>query len=255
MIDDKLAERARYDRRAARLRSELASGTRAAGAASVASYLRAPYTFYEASIRERVGAGKSVLEIGSGTGEFTAAALVAGAAVTATDISQRSLEALSVRFAGLGARLTTRSADMEALPFCEGTFDAVISAGSLSYGDNHTVAEEIHRVTKPGGCFICVDSLNHNPLYKINRYVHHLRGERTASTLRRMPTIELIEAYSKRFGSIEVRYFGSASWFMPVASKVIGDDATATLSDRIDRWIGVRRSAFKFVMIATKMGG
>jgi ubiquinone/menaquinone biosynthesis C-methylase UbiE len=255
MIDDKLAEQARYDRRAARLQSQLASGARAAGAASVASYLRAPYTFYEASIRERVGDGTSVLEIGSGTGEFTAAALAAGAAVTATDISERSLEALSVRFAGVGARLTPLRADMESLPFGQGTFDVVISAGSLSYGDNHTVVEEIHRVTKPGGRFICVDSLNHNPLYKINRYVHHLRGERTASTLRRMPTIELIEAYGKRFGSIEVRYFGSASWFTPVASKVIGDDATAALSDRIDRWIGVRRSAFKFVMIATKMGG
>ena len=42
---------------------------------------------------------------------------------------------------------------------------------------------------------------------------------------------------------------------MPVASKVIGDDAAVTLYDRIDGWFQVRRSAFKFVMIVIEMGG
>jgi ubiquinone/menaquinone biosynthesis C-methylase UbiE len=248
-MNDKEIELRRYDNRAG-----MAGGKGTAGALAVAPFLRAPYVFYETCIKRRVRARTSVLEIGAGTGEFTGAALAAGAAVTATDISEKSLEALAVRFGGVSDQLSTRRADMEALPFVEESFDVVISAGSLSYGDNQTVLQGVYRVTKPGGCFICVDSLNHNPLYKINRYIHHLRGERTASTLRRMPTIQLIEAYGKRFGSVEVRYFGSASWFMPVVSKVIGDDSAATLSDRIDRWIGVRRSAFKFVMIATKTG-
>lgn len=255
MNDDKSAEQARYDRRAELLQQEIRSGKRSAGAESVSPYLRSPYTFYETCIRDRVSEGQCVLEIGSGTGEFTGAAFGAGAAVTATDISEKSLEALAVRFGGVSGRLATRMADMEALPFVRESFDMVISAGGLSYGDNHTVLGEIHRVIKTGGCFICVDSLNHNPIYRINRYLHHLRGARTASTLHRMPTVRLIENYGKRFGRIEVRYFGSASWVMPFATKFIGDEAAATLSDRIDAWFQIRRSAFKFVMIATKTGG
>jgi len=235
-MNDKEIELRRYDNRAG-----MTGGKGTAGALAVAPFLRAPYTYYETCIKRRVRARTSVLEIGAGTGEFTGAALAAGAAVTATDISEKSLEALAARFGAVSDQLTTRMADMEALPFVGESFDVVISAGSLSYGDNQRVLQGVYRVTKPGGCFICVDSLNHNSLYKINRYIHHLRGERTASTLRRMPTIQLIEAYGKRFGSVEVRYFGSASWFMPVVSKVVGDDSAATLSDRIDRWIGVRR--------------
>lgn len=254
MIDDKSAEQARYDRRALLLKQEITSGIRSAGAESVAPYLRSPYTFYERCIKERVRNGQSVLEIGSGTGEFTGAAFSAGAAVTATDISEKSLEALVIRFGSASDRLTTRRADMEVLPFVEESFDVVISAGSLSYGDNETVLGEIHRVIKTGGCFICVDSLNDNPIYRINRYLHHRRGERTASTLRRMPTVRLIEDYGRRFGRMEVRFFGAASWAMPFASKVIGDETAAKLSDRIDGWFKVRRSAFKFVMIATKTG-
>lgn len=69
-----------------------------------------------------------------------------------------------------------------------------------------------------------------------------------------MPTVRLIEDYGRRFGRMEARYFGAASWAMPFASKVIGDEAAATLSDRIDGWFQIRRSAFKFVMIATKTG-
>jgi len=255
MIDDKLTEQVRYDRRAALLRGDLMRGDILAGAAAVPGYLRAPYNYYESCIRDHMGPGKSILEIGSGTGEFTVAALATGATVTATDISERSLESLAIRCQSVLGRLTLLRADMEALPFDREIFDSVISAGSLSYGDIRLVLEEIYRVTKPGGCFICVDSLNHNPIYRVNRYIHFLRGKRTASTLRRMPKIGSIEAYRQRFGNCKVRYFGAVSWATPVVSKVVGDDSAATLSDRIDRWIGVRRSAFKFVMIATKTGG
>jgi len=254
MIDDKSAEQARYDRRAVLVQDQITSGRRSVGVESVTPFLRSPYAFYERCIKERVRHGQSILEIGSGTGEFTGAALGAGAVVTATDISEKSLDALAVRFGGVSDQLSTRRADMEGLPFVGESFDMVISAGSLSYGDNETVLREIHRVIKTGGCYICVDSLNHNPIYRINRYLHHRRGERTASTLRRMPTVRLIEDYGRRFGRMEARYFGAASWAMPLASKVIGDEAAATLSDRIDGWFHIRRSAFKFVMIATKTG-
>ena len=93
------------------------------------------------------------------------------------------------------------------MPFCDESFDVVVSAGSLSYGDNRVTAREIHRVLKNEGKFFCVDSLNNNPIYRINRgYIHFLRGHRTKSTLERMPNIKLIRLYEKQFGAVEV-YF------------------------------------------------
>ena len=112
-----------------------------------------------------------MLEIGAGTGEFstTLIALASDGAVTATDISEASLQLLQQRYSNV-ANLETKVADMEALPFEDESFDVVCSAGSLSYGDNLVVMNEIFRVLRGGGGrFICVDSLNHNPIYKVNR--------------------------------------------------------------------------------------
>jgi ubiquinone/menaquinone biosynthesis C-methylase UbiE len=141
---------------------------------------------------------------------------------------------------------------MESLPFSDSEFDCVLSAGSLSYGDNHRVLAGIWRVLKPGGVFICVDSLNHNPIYKINRWIHFLMGSRSRSTLARIPNFELIGHFRKKFCSVDVRYFGSASWLMPVVGRLIGIQYAAEASKFIDNAVRVRRSAFKFVMVARK---
>ena len=55
---------------------------------------------------------------------------------------------------------------MEKLPFRDNSFDAICSAGSLSYGDNLIVMNEIYRLLKTGGSFIAVDSLNNNPIFR-----------------------------------------------------------------------------------------
>lgn len=141
---------------------------------------------------------------------------------------------------------------MEYLPFSNNYFDCVTCSGSLSYGDNSIVKSEIFRVLKPGGIFVCVDSLNNNPIYRFNRWIHYIRDNRTKSTLVRMPTIRLIDQYRTLFGHVEVRFFGSVIWCIPLLVKLFGEDKASRFSDWFDRFIGVRASAFKFVMIATK---
>ena len=96
---------------------------------------------------------------------------------------------------------------MEFLPFASGSFDLVAMAGSLSYGDNDRVLRELHRVLRSGGTLVCVDSLNHNPIYRFNRWVHYRFGERSRSTLQRMPTLGLLEQYQAAFGEAQIRYF------------------------------------------------
>jgi len=67
-----------------------------------------------------------------------------------------------------------------------------------------------------------------------------------------MPNIGLIQKYRTTFGDIDVKYFGSISWLIPLISNILSQSACANLSDSIDSLIKVKRSAFKFVMVATK---
>ena len=73
--------------------------------------------------------------------------------------------------------------------------------------NNKLVLNEIHRVLKQNGIFICIDSLNENPIYKLNRYLHYLRGNRTKSTLKRMPDRKLLKDYERKFGYYKNKLF------------------------------------------------
>ena len=139
---------------------------------------------------------------------------------------------------------------MECLPFEDNSFDVVASAGSLSYGNPDLVDAEIRRVLRPGGMFLCVDSLNHNPIYRFNRWVHYLKGDRTKSTMLHMPTMERIQSIARGFKNADVRYFGAVSYFMPILARIIGQSQAAGVSDAVDRLVNVRRAAFKFVLAA-----
>jgi len=212
--------------------------------------LVAPYIAYQDFISDYADSNSSILEIGSGMGENTGFLLATGAKVCATDISKDSLNVMKNRFNT--DRLITKVADIEKLPFEDASFDIIANAGSLSYGDSNTVLNEIYRVLKPGGVFIAVDSLNNNPIYRFNRYVHYLKGKRSLSVITRTPDLKLLRKYEGKFGQAENQFFGSISYLVPLLNAVFGEKITTKISDRIDGLVGVKRSAFKFVMVAEK---
>jgi ubiquinone/menaquinone biosynthesis C-methylase UbiE len=251
-MDDKERERQRYDDRAVKARdSLLVESAKFGGAASITRVLRAPYECYEAILEEILKPDAIVLEIGSGTGEFTGALIRSGAKVVATDISPRSLELLRMRYVDK-LNISTITCDMEAMPFYNESFDAVSCAGSLSYGDNDLVMNEIYRVLKKNGVFISVDSLNHNIIYRINRRIQYYANKRTLSTIKRMPRIHLYSKYIDKFSNVELKFFGSVSWLMPFFSKLFGEEVALAVSNYVDGLVRVRKSAFKVVMVAHK---
>ena len=99
---------------------------------------------------------------------------------------------------------------------------------------------------------IAVDSLNGNPIYRLNRYMHYLKGNRSKSTLIRMPTISLIDKYTEKFGHVEVRFFGAITWAFPLLSKVLSEHALTKFSNWIDAKFKIKGSAFKFVIMLVK---
>ncbi len=100
--------------------------------------------------------GAKLLDLASGAGEpaFTASELVGPEGqVTATDISAPMVAAMTDRFARHGlANLRCQQADMEALPFADGSFDAVTCRYGLMYArDPQRALAEAARVVRPGG--------------------------------------------------------------------------------------------------------
>lgn len=247
---DKTIERDRYDLRAINhIKSNLS--VRHKTVLDIPIILRKPYIIYEQYLKSILTKNLKVLEIGSGTGEHTYLLVKSGAEVIASDISPNSLKILKNRYKDF-ENFKIKVADMESLPFESNSFDIVCSAGSLSYGDHILVRNEINRVLKPQGHFVFVDSLNHNPIYALNRFINYIRKERSKSVNQRIPSFRLIKSYEEIFLIKKISFYGSLIWLSPLISFIFGDNKAANLLDWFDDTIKVKKSAFKFVFLGKK---
>ena len=244
---DKDEEISRYDSRALSILDE----DELAFENNIKPYLMDPYESYNEFLRN-IPPKSNILEIGAGMGENTEYLLKLGHNLVSTDISPKSVEVMNRRFIKY-KNFKAKFADMEKLPFDSCFFDVVCSAGSLSYGDNIRVRDEIYRVLNTGGSFIAVDSLNNNLVYRFNRYIHYLLGNRSKSTLKRMPNLSLINDYKDKFGEAEVKYFGSLTWLFPFLNLFMNDTNLKIMSKKFDRKFSIKSSAFKFTMKTTKL--
>ncbi|HEX2266415.1 MAG TPA: DUF3891 family protein [Solirubrobacterales bacterium] len=97
-----------------------------------------------------LGPGMRVLDVAAGTGNASIPAAQRGAQVTASDLTPELLQAGAAR-AG-DAALDWVTADAEALPFEDGSFDVVMSSIGVMFAPHHQrAADELVRVCRPGG--------------------------------------------------------------------------------------------------------
>jgi SAM-dependent methyltransferase len=93
-----------------------------------------------------------VLDIAAGNGNATLAAARRGARVTSTDYVAALLERGAERARAERLDVSFETADAEALPFEDGSFDVVLSTfGAMFSPDHNLVASEMTRVCRPGG--------------------------------------------------------------------------------------------------------
>jgi ubiquinone/menaquinone biosynthesis C-methylase UbiE len=250
---DKAIEQSRYDRRAAAV---LSSGTLEelgpVGADGVASELRSPYIAYERAIRLHAKPGSRLLDLCCGNGQHSMLAACLGAEVTVSDIAPSNISLTLARAEKHGLKLAGVVADAENIPFPDSAFDVVTVAGSLSYVNLESFLAEVDRVLRPAGAFIFVDSLNHNPIYRLNRFLHFKRGLRTRSTLERMPTLRSLERIRRQFPDLTLSFHGIFTFASPVL-RPLGQERVARLLDAADQRASfLHRYAFKVVGIGHK---
>ena len=248
---DKDIERDRYERRAAAALEDVKAWP-VLGAAGIEAEWRRPYVRFEELVRGLVRPEDSVLDLCCGDGQFSFVAAESGARITGLDVSAASLALAGRRCPEeLHARTDWREGDCEQLPFETNTFDGVVCAGGLSYGEWMPVLDELSRVLRPGGWFVAVDSYNHNPVSRLNRWWHQVRGRHTVSVNRRIPSRRWLALARGRFSRVEVDYFGVFTFCAPLLRCLAGP---ARMARWLDSWDACactpREWAFKIVVNA-----
>jgi ubiquinone/menaquinone biosynthesis C-methylase UbiE len=118
-------------------------------------FIFAPYA-EDLAARVAALAPQHLLETAAGTGIVTRAlarALPRSTAITATDLNQAMVDHASAQVQA--PNLAWRQADALALPFADGSFDAVVCQfGVMFFPDKRTGFREALRVLKPGGRFM-----------------------------------------------------------------------------------------------------
>ena len=98
------------------------------------------------------GSGKDVLEIGVGVGSDHYSFALAGARMTALDLSREHLRHTTKHLAHFGLATQPHYGDAERMPFADNSFDIVYSFGALHHTPGTAAAiSEVHRVLRPGG--------------------------------------------------------------------------------------------------------
>ena len=99
-----------------------------------------------------INPGARLLDVACGAGQLSLIAARAGARVTGCDIASNWLAQARRRAAAEGLSVVFDEGDAEALPYGDGTFDAVVSLiGAMFAPRPERVAAELTRVCRPGG--------------------------------------------------------------------------------------------------------
>jgi SAM-dependent methyltransferase len=162
-----------------RIRSELAHGKWIAqhgeevwNWSSPAGRIR--WTRRVALFRDFLGAIPSkVLEVGCGTGLFTAELASTGHSITAIDISPELLEKAAERVGNREVVFVVANACQTTFPM--GTFDVVVGSSCLHHLELDRALEEFHRILKPGGRMMFTEPNMLNPQIALQKNIPWLK--------------------------------------------------------------------------------
>jgi ubiquinone/menaquinone biosynthesis C-methylase UbiE len=190
-----------------------------------------------------------ILELGAGVGVHTGilASKIKAGDLYVNDISEISLD-LNKK---LHPSVNILCSSMNQINLPSDSIDIIFSCGSLSYEDPETVNREIKRLLKSDGKLIVLDSLNHNPIYRINRIIRYILGSRTLNSVKRIPDINRITNLSKDFESVNLFNYGSYLWFIKLISMLIGRNRANRINNTLEKFWPSQINAFKFVLICT----
>jgi ubiquinone/menaquinone biosynthesis C-methylase UbiE len=231
-----------------------------------------------------VGPGDRVLDIAAGAGNAAIPAALAGAEVTAADLTPELLAAGRDRAHRRGAALAWREADAEALPFADGEFGVVLSCLGIMFAPHHQAsAGELLRVCRPGGTVGLVNwtpdgfvgqmfavmkpyapapppGTQPPPLWGREEHVRGLLGDRVTdvSTVRQTVTVEFaspedfVSCFKRWYGPTVAAYRAIAADAARVAAL---DTELAALARRHSRGSGSTVMEWEYLLFTARKRG
>jgi SAM-dependent methyltransferase len=128
-------------------------------------------------------AGKRILDFGCGHGMAAVVLARCGAFVSAFDLSPGYVAEARQRAVANEAIIDFTVGDGHALPYADGSFDAIWGHAILHHLDIAVAAREIRRVLRPGGIAVFCEPWDGNPLVRwLRRWRRHTVDERAIST-------------------------------------------------------------------------
>lgn len=141
--------------------------------------------------------------------------------------------------------------DFEKFKVLNDSFNLITIVGSLSYIDLDYCLTFCNKALKAGGSVVILDSFNFNPIYRFNRYIHYLKGNRSSEVNKKVPNRKTIRTIESNFVVVDKKIFGTFSFMYPIfryifpKSKIISP--LGTLDRLLPPFFG-----YKFVLIAKK---
>jgi SAM-dependent methyltransferase len=157
-------------------------------------------------IRRAVGTlrGKSVLDIGCGLGEASVYFALEGAEVTATDLSQKMLDAtaaLAKRY-GVSVSVHKTAAERFELP-SDRQFDVIHAGNVFHHVDIEPTLRSLVRHLKPEGMLVSWDPVAYNPLINVYRRIATEVRTKDEHPLR----LADLRIFRRHFGEIRLEWF------------------------------------------------
>lgn len=184
--------------------------------------------------------GKTSLDVGCGTGNYTIELAKRGLKTTGIDSSEEMLALAEEKARRKGLEITFQRADAMNLPFPESSFEMVISTGLLCFlVEPEKALIEMHRVLKPGGRLV-IGTLNKRSPWVLFRRIKGMFKETIYNQARFISPAEL-EGLIKKAG-FEVRESRTCLFFFPVNCKLYLK--LAEPFEKLDRAVTPRMGAF-----------
>jgi SAM-dependent methyltransferase len=156
--------------------------------------------------------GKTILDLGCGTGDLTVILAKRGGWVTGVDVSLASIEIATRR-----ARINRVSDEMTAtvmsaysLAFADGTFDVVAGKAVLHHLDLVRSRDEILRVLKPGGRGCFIEPILFSRFLGLVRNIVPVPVDRDSPDERQL-SISDVELFGQKFGTTTLKEIGLIS--------------------------------------------
>jgi 2-polyprenyl-6-hydroxyphenyl methylase/3-demethylubiquinone-9 3-methyltransferase len=103
-------------------------------------------------------AGRQLLDVATGSGNLALEAARAGATVTGIDLVPELIDVARARAADAGLDIEWLVGDAEALPLADDSYDVTTSIVGVQFAPrSRVVADELIRVTRPGGTIVLVN--------------------------------------------------------------------------------------------------